>query len=229
MLTPATVYSDAMNASAKAAARATAEAEVTDLAKRLILPGFTTHDDALDAVLEFAGALDPTLARDTIATLVDQVWWDRVADQCDWVDAGDYARFEAALYALGRIGYLVRENFSCCTTCGLRDIQAEPHAGRHAFVFFHQQDTEDLAARQPDLHLSFGHLAGHGVVGADTPGVEIDLAEQRADADTMIGAEVSAMLRRFDLAVDWDGLPDSRITVHLADWRRALPVDHPEA
>ncbi|WP_433340047.1 DUF6891 domain-containing protein [Streptomyces sp. CA-253872] len=138
--------------------------------------------------------------------LVDRLWRDRLAEQAAWRGETDPERLARAFAALDAAGVVAREDFTCCRSCGMREIGAEAGpGGARGFVFFHQQCT-DGAVTEGTLRLYFG--------GFDD--------EERTTA--AIGHEVVAALTAAGLGTAWDGSPARAIEVTPLDWRRRLPV-----
>lgn len=128
------------------------------------------------------------------------------AEQARWPERTDCDRLDLAFAALERGGIVMRQNFSCCGTCGSAEIWDEVKAfeasGRRAYgyAFYHMQDTES-AVEGYGLYLNYG---------ACEDGEEPALATGRAIVDE---------LARHGLKADWDGTWDQRIAVPL-EWKR---------
>lgn len=107
-------------------------------------------------------------------------------------------QLNAAFKTLRQMGYLARQHYKCCSSCGgyalAEDASARVDAGKvppRGVVFYHAQDAEDLAT-QAGCYLRYGpaETEKHGTLGLET--------EQ-------VGAEVVTVMRRHGLAVKWDG------------------------
>lgn len=157
--------------------------EIADSVRAEVAVGVGTYEQVVQA-------LEEQWERD-LAELVDREFGRQLAEQRDWPEVTDCDRLTAAFRDLDVAGITAREHFSCCHSCGVREI-AEEGVGR-GYVFYHFQDVR-RAAEGGGLHLSF------------TP-------------DRGIGEEVAAALRGHGLEVFWDGDPDRRIEVPLS-WRR---------
>ncbi|WP_152523159.1 DUF6891 domain-containing protein, partial [Nocardiopsis potens] len=112
-----------------------------------------TVDDIVDAA-EYGRPITSLQAR----RLLQPIWEARAAEQERWTGTSDNDRLDAAFAALDDAGITARQNFSCCSRCGLSEIGAE-REGARGFVFYHCQDT-DAAAAGHGLHLAYGGFDG---------------------------------------------------------------------
>ncbi|MFD3520211.1 DUF6891 domain-containing protein [Streptomyces sp. NPDC058653] len=137
--------------------------------------------------------------------IVDRLWLERVEEQAGWEGETDPERITSVFAELDARGVVARENFTCCRSCGLSEIGAEPDnpGSVRGFVFFHTQGTEAVAAGG-GLSLYYG-----GFDGSET-------------TTTAIGHEVTTALGSAGLSVRWDGSPGSAIEVTDLDWRKRL-------
>ncbi|MDL5201167.1 hypothetical protein [Streptomyces sp. ALI-76-A] len=134
--------------------------------------------------------------------LVDRLWRERLAEQETWRGVTDPERLTRAFEALDAAGITAREHFACCRRCGMAEIGAEGEGAR-GFVFFHQQSTESVAEGQ-GLALHYG-----GFDGTD-------------GTTTSVGHEVVAALRAAGLSAQWDGRPDTALSVTDLTWHKRL-------
>ena len=169
--------------------------------------GFTPVGDIPEAAMEYLdGEADPELLRphaehETAAALValsdEEKTWPEVTD-CDRLDAA-FAELESA-------GILVRQDFTCCQTCGHGEIADEIETATadgqtvRGYAFFHHQDTEAVVDGQ-GLWLAYGACA------------------DGEDAAVAIAREVAAAIRAQGLVVNWDGTFHRRISVQM-DWKK---------
>lgn len=107
---------------------------------------------------------------------------------------------------LRKLGYEVRRNYKCCSSCAGAalaneiEVRLDGGADREAIkgvVFYHSQDASSLRA-EGQCHLSFGsvHTAKYGDVGLATDAV---------------GRAVVKALRECGVEVEWNGKATSRI------------------
>jgi hypothetical protein len=229
------------NSGAPAAGTPTPAAqEVTDgdllvAAREAVLPGFTTHDDAVQRVREFFELEDDDPRP---AAIVGDVWARREAEESTWATPSDYDRLAAAFADLHEQGVVARMDFTCCNTCGTAEIDkertpidgAEGYAFREsAYTFFHRQDTERLAEMPTRLYLTYSAWrpapdTDPELLAAARAGDTDALSAVVAHTDARVGRLVSAALRAHGLTVDWSGDHRERIAIAISDWRKPLPA-----
>jgi hypothetical protein len=217
-----------------AAQSSVADDDVRMLAMQAVLPGFRVQDDAVEFVRETL-ELDDTDNRP--ATVVGEVWSQRLAEERSWEGASDYHRLEAAFADLNNRGVAARMNFTCCNTCGTDEIDnertpievAEGYPFQEsAYTFFHQQDAERLGQDPSVLYLTYSSWLpaedlDPALVEAARSG-DIDARNTVVSrTDALIGAQVTEVLSTHGLLVRWDGDPTERIEVQIANWRKPLP------
>jgi len=102
------------------------------------------------------------------------------------IDTTDFrARLNSAFRDLRKSGFVARQNFTCCQSCGLAALPK----GTENYAFYHRQDAACLRdARKPD------QVGVHLAWGGD-------------------GEQVAAAMRRAGLTVDWNGSESRRIWV----------------
>lgn len=202
--------------------------EVLEYVTSTIWAGFIELDDAVTQVADYFGTDE-----NRIAPLVRIAWDRRAAELASGEGTGSYAALASAFDILETGGIIARMNFTCCQTCGHAEIADERGAdAAHGYTFFHQQDSERLAAGE--VMLAFGAFR-------PAPGIDPDLlARAKAEddspqrqaarkkvwdiSDPLVGEEIAAGLRAACLEVDWDGTRVTRIRVDLPDWRKPLPA-----
>jgi hypothetical protein len=135
--------------------------------------------------------------------LVDRLWLERVREQETWEGLTDPDRLTRAFEALDSDGITARENFTCCRTCGTAEIGGESREGARGFVYFHTQCTESAAAGHGLMLLYGGFDGSDGTTAA-------------------VGRAVVDALDAAGLSTEWDGTPESAITVTPLDWRKRL-------
>jgi hypothetical protein len=192
-----------------------AEEEVRENARRMILPGFMPLDEVHSVVAELAEDEDSPPAAERVRAIVDELWIERLAEQSAWQGLSDADRLEAAFTELEAAGVVARMAFTCCGSCGVAEIGDEVAEGAAArgFVFFHQQDAEGLAEPDPYLYLCYGAFCGP---------MNRDVEGRKASEE--IGRLVVRYLEAHGLQVDWDGSIAQRIRLLDLDWRRRLPA-----
>ena len=132
-----------------------------------------------------------------------------VADSKEWPKVTDCDRLDLAFAELNDDGILARKNFSCCTTCGVdeidRELRSSKHASKTGYVFFTRNDVRH--AVHGLLFLAFGSRDA-------TP------ASMRR-----IAKKALAHLRRHKLKARWSGDIDEKILIRV-QWqsRNSLPV-----
>ncbi|HVZ94008.1 MAG TPA: hypothetical protein VG797_05820 [Phycisphaerales bacterium] len=131
------------------------------------------------------------------------------AESRTWPAMTDCDRLDAAFAELERDGYIARQNYSCCQTCGIAEICQEAEdltaQGRSVvgYVFFHEQDTEN-AVDGIGLCLAFGS-------DSNDP-----------ETDRRVAQHIIFVLDRHGLQTSWPGTIDKRIVVEI-DWKRRRP------
>lgn len=161
------------------------DAEIVESVRAEVAVGVGTFEEvvrALEERWETGGGL---------AELVDREFARHLAEQEEWPEVTDCDRLTAAFRDLDVAGITAREHFSCCQSCGVREIGEE--GVRRGYVFYHFQDVR-RAAGGGGLCLSY-------------------------TADRRIGEEVVAALRGHGLEAGWDGSTQRRIDVPMT-WRR---------
>lgn len=182
-----------------------AEREQLEAQVRLaVAAGYRTRADLAELAEEYLATeerrpVSPAQAE----ALADRLWMERVREQEHWQGETDPERLTTAFTLLEEAGFVARENFACCRSCGLAEIGAEAPPESRGFVFFHYQCTEHAAAGH-GLSLYYGGFDG------------------TEDTTTAVGREVVAALERAGLATRWDGNPGTAIEVTPLDWRKRL-------
>jgi hypothetical protein len=177
--------------------------------RRDVATGFYRPGEIVQSALEvFEGEVRAEVLAEHARRCLEEALADRAAEQAGWPETTDCDRLDAAFAALERGGIVMRQNFSCCGTCGSAEIWDEVKAfeesgGRaYGYGFYHQQDTEH-AAEGAGIYLNYG---------ACENGEEPAIATARA---------IVAELERHGLETDWDGIWNQRIGVRL-DWKRRM-------
>lgn len=204
--------------------------DLLDAARLAVLPGFLTLGDAVEQVREVCerdeGDPEPERA-------VRHIWTRREAEQATWEGRSDYDRLRAAFDNLQDQGVVARMNFTCCTSCGTEEIDAErtPLEGagypyrESSYTFFHQQDAERLAEEPATLYLAYS-------CWRPSPDLDPSLAAAAKAGDknardeiyAHVGRRVAEAVRAEGLEVVWDGSASQRIAVTITRWRKPLPA-----
>ncbi|TPQ21774.1 DUF6891 domain-containing protein [Streptomyces sporangiiformans] len=178
-----------------------------EFARRMVREGYLGISELVrETVYLMRGRQDQApLSEAQAGEIVERLWLERLDEQATWTGTTDPDRLEQAFAALELGGIVSREDFTCCRSCGMAEIDAEADGkeGARGFVFFHHQGTESAAE-------------GHGLAlyyGA------FDESEERT---AEIGREVVAALTAAGLSPEWDGSPAKAIEVRDLDWRKRL-------
>lgn len=169
-----------------------------------LVGGYSTRADLAELAEEYLVSdgrrpVSPEQARQ----LAERMWADRLAEQAGWQGETDPERISRAFEALESAGITAVENFTCCRSCGLAEIDDESLPGARGFVFFHSQCT-DSAVSGRGLTLLYGGFDGSSRTTA------------------AVGREVVAALGEVGLAVEWDGDPGRALTVTPLEWRKRI-------
>lgn len=179
-----------------------------DYARKLVRGGYDTREEIVEIIAKYAA--DEKLAELNSRQLVDTEIKALKIEQASWSPLTDYDRLETAMRVLEEKEIVVRQNFTCCMTCGHAEIGDEIETfeagGRKArgYAFFHQQATEH-ALEGYEINFAYG---------AATEGEDaISIASEVADA-----------MRRAGLKVDWNG-KDTMCVMVGVDWKRRWTGD----
>jgi len=187
------------------------EAELLDVlhdyVRREIAAGLETPDEIVRvAVLIWGDEMDPERLRSRAAALTDERLADHLREQQGWPAVTDCDRLDQAFAELEREGIVCRQDFTCCSRCGSRDIWDEIEQAQaegvevRGYAFYHSQDT-DAAVDNGGLYLAYGGVASD------------------EDGDVAVGCAIEEALQRNGLRTDWNGNPRRRIYVEV-EWRR---------
>ncbi len=196
-----------------------AEAEIVELADRIVRAGFATRDEAVGEIIEVISHGEPTpeLAQ-CAADAVDRALVAHDHDERMW-GTTDNDRLSHAAMALEANGILFRQNFACCQNCGFAAVTSEVDSATslgqtvRGLVFFHWNDTERA-------------VDGHGLGLSYTAFGDL-IPEAHAAASLSIGSELVDALRREGLAPKWSGKLNQRVKVPMR-WQRRRFTAPPE-
>ncbi|MFF7213646.1 DUF6891 domain-containing protein [Streptomyces sp. NPDC008238] len=180
--------------------RAMLEARV----REVLVGGYATRAELAEVAEKFPvpGRRRP-VSHEQARELADRMWLERVAEQAHWTGETDPERLTAAFAALEAAGVSAREHVTGPLPSGGARTGAAGAPGVRGFVHFHPGCT-DAAAAGRGLPLFYGGFDGSSGTTA------------------AIGREVVAALTAAGLPWEWDGEPDSVITVTPLDWRKRL-------
>jgi hypothetical protein len=196
-----------------------AEAEIVELADRIVRAGFATRDEAVGEIIEVIGHGDPTPElTQCSADAVDRALVAHDHEERMW-GTTDNDRLGHAAMALEANGILFRQNFACCQNCGFAAVAAEVDAAAasgqtvRGLVFFHWNDTE----RAVDGHgLGLSYTAVGDIEPETYPAATLSIASELVDA-----------LRHEGLTPKWSGKLDQRVKVPMR-WQRRRFTAPPE-
>jgi hypothetical protein len=110
-------------------------------------------------------------------------------------------RLTRAFERLRRDGFVARQRWKCCQTCGFSEINLEigtPLA--RGIVFYHQQDVAKWREGADHLYLAFAHPS------------------DEAKAAVEVGWKVCRALGDVGLTFEWDGTSCTRIKVEMGEF-----------
>ena len=120
------------------------------------------------------------------------------------------ARLNAAFRDLRKQGFLAKQDFACCQSCGVADLMDEAEflaqRGRavKGGVFYHMQDTDNLR-EDGRCHLAYLSLD----VSGDTSDAALE------EAAVVVGQRAVETLHRHGVKTEWDGTVGRRIGIDL--------------
>lgn len=191
------------------------EEEIRSYVARRVAEGFDSEEDILEDALEcfedeFGESKELT---SLVNQLVGELMASHLADERTWSSETDCDRLDKAFNEMEANGIVARQNFTCCQTCGHAEIweevdqvrqdmeQAEQPVAPSGYVFYHMQDTE-MAVEDGTLYLAFG------------------ATENADDAAIRVAQQISEILRKNGLKVNWNGSLDKRICLTDFNWQR---------
>jgi hypothetical protein len=165
---------------------------VAKAARRLVRGGYDSREDIIETVNDRIADLQ--IEGLSAIELVDAEISSLVEESASWPPVTDYDRLIDAFTRLEEEGIVMRENFTCCGTCGAAEIGYEIDFYREqgklavGYGFFHQQGTES-AVDGYDLNFSYGSTV------QDATGA----------SDIAIGKRLADEMLKAGLKVDWNG------------------------
>ena len=198
---------------------AAVEAEIVELADRIVRAGFATRDEAVREIVEVIGRSDPPPELlQCSADAVDRAFVAHDHEERMW-GTTDNDRLGRAVMALEANGVLVRQNFACCQNCGFAAVANEVDNAAsqgqtvRGLVFSHWNDTE----RAVD---GYGLGLSYTAIGDLTSGAH-------ATASLSIASELVDALFREGLKPKWSGKLNQRVKVPMR-WQRRRFTAPPE-
>jgi hypothetical protein len=178
--------------------------EMKSYVRTQVYAGFAERDEIVEGTVEvFCDEADEADLLPHAERMVEAAFEAHALEQRYWQTPTDCDRLDAAFAALEATGIVCRQNFSCCGTCGVGEIWDEMEGHEppaRGYAFYHMQDT-DGAVDSRGIYLHYG-------------------ATQEGEAAALkVAYEITAVLSRHGLKVDWDGTWNKRIRVAL-DWKR---------
>lgn len=142
----------------------------------------------------------------------------------------DCDRIDRAFQKLQEQDIIARQHFSCCNSCGHRQIETDGiklmmrGQKKRGYVFYHKDDTE-RAARSGLLYLTFGAFSepdpsyASETSGARQNSQRDQLQGSQLDRNQAIGEILQETLASEGLEVSWSGSALHRISVTL-NWQK---------
>jgi hypothetical protein len=178
--------------------------------------GFRTAEEINESALDvFGDEYEPEVIRALTRRLTSQAIHEHAVAQATWIKPTDNDLFDDACRDLEASGIFCRQNFSCCGTCGVAEIQIEMDEAVakgvrvRGYLFYHEQDTES-AVEGGGVYLNYGAFEGND------------------EASIAIGEEIRSAFMIHGLKVVWNGSLNTRIHVDL-DWKRRRWIIYPDA
>jgi hypothetical protein len=133
----------------------------------------------------------------------------KAAAQASWPSRTDCDRLDEAFEELDSRGIIALQNAGMEMSDGLSDVAEVLHQRRRkgvkGYCFYHGQDLERALAGA-GLMLAFGDL------------------DKDKRKKTEVGRSVKAVLESFGFLVEWNGDPETRLSIPGIDWKRRGPV-----
>ena len=179
---------------------------ILDTIKTCVWSGFYDPDEVqqvIDDILE--DDADEAMLRAAVAPEFEK----KAAAEDTWPDETDCDRLDQAFAQMNSSGIIALQNAGYTMSDGLGDIGEVLHErGREnvkGYCFYHGQDLERAVAGA-GLMLAFGDL-------------DADPVKKRA-----IGSVVKEILESKEFFVEWNGDPETRLSIPNLDWKRRTSV-----
>ena len=179
--------------------------EVREHIKNLLASDSTPRDEIIEDTLDYFIDEDPEFDeadKRLVAQITDEELSRYQTEQASWDGPTDCDLLDRAFGNLEKSGIVARQNFTCCTNCGLAEIGDDVNDinEKDGYVFYHMQDTE-RAVEGGGLYFSYG------VFGGDETN------------SLAIGKRVIEALQSVGLKPDWDGTFQQKIYLPL-HWKK---------
>ncbi|MCL2090103.1 MAG: cAMP-binding protein [Micrococcales bacterium] len=151
----------------------------------------------------------------------DQLLTARRAQQEAWPPEVRETALTRAFADLAEIGVIARQAFSCCGTCGSGEIYDERDDSRvwRGYIYFHIQDAERIAESR-QTYVGYGAFV-ESMFSEDEWNALNNTAKDetylRLVTDLMRN-DVTPVLERHGIEVEWDGDLGRRILLKGVDW-----------
>lgn len=181
---------------------------VLDNIKTYVWSGFYDVGDVQQMIGELLeDEDDPDADEAMLRAAVTSEFEAKAVAEASWPEETDCDRLDQAFEELNANGIIALQNAGYTLSDGIDDTAEVLHQrGRShvkGYCFYHGQDLERAVAGE-GLMLAFGDL-------------DDDPAQK-----TAIGNLVKATMERHGLTTEWNGDPESRITIPKIDWKRRL-------
>ena len=127
------------------------------------------------------------------------------------------SNLDRAFEALRRAHVVAEQDFTCCGTCGHAEIEGDQDD--LGYVFFNQQDTENLV-EDGSTCLSYGIFWPAHISEEEYNALSNSQREELYDATTinLMKTVVIPILQEHGMGVSWNGNMDTRILITDVEW-----------
>ena len=176
--------------------------EVRDQVRLDVARGSSSREQIVEEMLDYFTDENPEIDEGFVAQITDEALARHATEQASWDGPTDCDLLDRAFAALEKSGIVARQDFTCCSNCGLAEIgdDVDDIGAKDGYVFYHMQDTE-RAVEGGGLYFSYG------VFGGDESG------------SLSIGHRVVQALQAVGLQPKWDGTFARKIYLPLT-WKK---------
>ena len=182
-----------------------AEDYYRDQLRALVWSGFFDETDFRQYFEDLEDDEEARPLRATLAEFGSAQMAEKRSAEATWPEVTDCDRLEAVFDGLDSLGILALENAGYTSSDAPGDawqmIKEAPPGRYRGFCVYHGQDVERAVERQP-LFIGF------------------DAVADDAQAKRAIAEDVAASLREGGFEVDWNGDPETRMSIVGIDWKR---------
>lgn len=179
----------------------------------LIASGFHSAESALDELSDEIDELDaPPIWRRALSKQARQLEDQQREREADWDDFTVNDRIDSAFLELDARRVVARQNVGYTLSEGWADLRPMANRGGRAQLgglFYHGQDLERALVGE-GLMLAFGSFE------PDDP-----------EGDIAVAREVIEVFARNGIELEWNGSPDTRLSIAPFEWRRRHFTDAP--